>query len=72
MNSIIFKSFGLIGREGNILYIDNPDMLDETLLLDIKPYIPDFDSYPEAVAGWQEKHRKKVLTQKSDNRFSQE
>ena len=56
-------------REGNILYIDNPDMLDGTPLLDIKPYIPDFDSYPDAIAGWQEKHRGKVRKHKSDNRF---
>jgi len=55
--------------EGNILYIDNPDMLDGTPLLDIKPYIPDFDAYPDAVSGWQEKHRGKVRKHKSDNRF---
>lgn len=60
----------LIKRENNILYIDNPDMLDGTPLLDIKPYIPDFDAYPEAVAGWQEKHKGKVRKHKSDNRFT--
>jgi tRNA (adenine37-N6)-methyltransferase len=58
-------------REGNIIYIDNPDMLDGTPLLDLKPYIPDFDAYPDAIAGWQEKHRGKVRKQKSDNRFKQ-
>lgn len=56
-------------RDGNILYIDNPDMLDGTPLLDIKPYISDFDSYPDAVSGWQEKHKGKVRKHKSDNRF---
>lgn len=56
-------------REGNILYIDNPDMLDGTPLLDIKPYIPDFDAYPDARSGWQEKHKGKVRRHKSDNRF---
>ena len=56
-------------REGNILYIDNPDMLDGTPLLDIKPYIPDFDAYPDARSGWQEKHKGKVRKHKSDNRF---
>jgi len=28
------------------------DMLDETPLLDIKPYAPEFDSYPTAKSGW--------------------
>ena len=56
-------------RDGNILYIDNPDMLDGTPLLDIKPYIPDFDAYPDAVSGWQEKHKGKVCKHKSDVRF---
>jgi tRNA-Thr(GGU) m(6)t(6)A37 methyltransferase TsaA len=57
-------------REKNILFIDNPDILDNTPLLDIKPYIPDFDAYPDAVAGWQSKHSGKVLQHKSDKRFS--
>jgi len=59
----------LLKREDNILYIDNPDMLDGTPLLDIKPYIPDFDAYPDAIAGWQEKHKGKVRKHKSDDRF---
>ena len=56
-------------REGNILFIDNPDIIDGTPLLDIKPYIPDFDSYPDAVPGWQAKHHGKVSNFKSDGRF---
>ena len=56
-------------RDGNILYIDNPDILDGTPLLDIKPYISDFDAYPNAVSGWQEKHKGKVRKHKSDERF---
>ena len=56
-------------HDGNILFIDNPDMLDGTPLLDIKPYIPDFDAYPDAVSGWQEKHKGKVRKHKSDIRF---
>ena len=56
-------------RTGNLLSIDNPDMIDGTPVLDIKPYIPDFDAYPDAVAGWQEKHKGKVRKHKSDERF---
>ncbi|MFH1862312.1 MAG: tRNA (N6-threonylcarbamoyladenosine(37)-N6)-methyltransferase TrmO [bacterium] len=35
-----------------ILKIIDVDMLDETPLLDIKPYVPQFDSHPETKAGW--------------------
>ena len=69
-NPIGISIVKLLRRVGNIIHIDNPDMLDGTPLLDIKPYIPDFDAYPDAVAGWQEKHKGKVHKQKSDDRFT--
>ena len=70
-NQIGMSIVKLVKREANIIYIDNPDMLDGTPLIDIKPYIPDFDAYPDAVAGWCEKHRGKVKNHKSDNRFNE-
>ena len=36
----------------NIIEFYGADMIDGTPLLDIKPYIPDIDSYPEAGRGW--------------------
>ena len=36
----------------NILLISNIDVLNETPLLDIKPYISDFDHQSETKAGW--------------------
>jgi tRNA-Thr(GGU) m(6)t(6)A37 methyltransferase TsaA len=42
----------LLRREGSILHVGGIDVLDGTPLIDIKPYIPRFDSYPEASAGW--------------------
>jgi len=41
---------------GNILYIRNLDILDNTPLLDIKPYIHYFDVIPNSRAGWLEAH----------------
>lgn len=35
-----------------ILQVLDMDMLDGTPLLDIKPYVPKFDSYPDSKAGW--------------------
>jgi tRNA-Thr(GGU) m(6)t(6)A37 methyltransferase TsaA len=51
------------------LYIQNVDILDGTPLLDIKPYVPEFDSHAEARSGWLEQAQKTVENQKSDNRF---
>jgi tRNA-Thr(GGU) m(6)t(6)A37 methyltransferase TsaA len=42
----------LIDVKGRRIRIENPDMLDGTPLLDIKPYIPHAESFPHAHAGW--------------------
>ena len=55
--------------QDNILYIENVDILDGTPLLDIKPYIPEFDEQIEVRAGWLEEARIEVLKRKSDQRF---
>jgi tRNA (Thr-GGU) A37 N-methylase len=44
----------LIKREGNILHIEDLDILDGTPLLDIKPYISRFDHRENVCNGWQE------------------
>ena len=44
--------------EGNRLYFTEVDVLDGTPVLDIKPYVKQFDSRPDAVSGWIEKHYK--------------
>jgi tRNA-Thr(GGU) m(6)t(6)A37 methyltransferase TsaA len=51
-NGIGMSVVKLIRCEGNILIIDGPDMLDKTPLLDIKPYIPKFDTIVSASEGW--------------------
>jgi tRNA (adenine37-N6)-methyltransferase len=38
--------------EGGRLKIQGVDMLDQTPLLDIKPYIPEFDVHPAERIGW--------------------
>ena len=42
----------LLGRDGARLTVGGIDVLDGTPLLDIKPYIARFDSFPEATEGW--------------------
>jgi tRNA-Thr(GGU) m(6)t(6)A37 methyltransferase TsaA len=55
--------------EDNILYLQGLDMINGTPLIDVKPYIPDFDSHPDAKAGWYDKIQKKPEGKYSDNRF---
>jgi tRNA-Thr(GGU) m(6)t(6)A37 methyltransferase TsaA len=42
----------LVGRQANKLSFIGADMLDETPLLDIKPYIPEFDVFSVDKMGW--------------------
>jgi tRNA (Thr-GGU) A37 N-methylase len=42
----------LLRRDGRELHVADIDVLDGTPLLDIKPYVPDFDAYPGSKAGW--------------------
>jgi tRNA (adenine37-N6)-methyltransferase len=42
----------LLKREGSVLHVSGIDVLDGTPLVDIKPYIRRFDSYPDASEGW--------------------
>lgn len=44
----------LIGIEEGVLEVADVDMIDGTPLVDIKPYVPEFDSYPGSKAGWLE------------------
>jgi tRNA-Thr(GGU) m(6)t(6)A37 methyltransferase TsaA len=57
--------------ENGVLHIQNIDTLDGTPLLDIKPYVPEFDSAATIRTGWLEQARKTVSSQKSDDRFIQ-
>ncbi|AKJ65195.1 tRNA (N6-threonylcarbamoyladenosine(37)-N6)-methyltransferase TrmO [Kiritimatiella glycovorans] len=56
--------------EGGTLHIRNVDMLDGTPLLDIKPYVPEFDAQMKVRTGWLETARKSVSDRKSDHRFT--
>ncbi|MBP1748145.1 MAG: hypothetical protein H6Q52_684 [Deltaproteobacteria bacterium] len=39
-------------RNSNMLEVSGLDIIDKTPLLDIKPYVPRFDSFPDACEGW--------------------
>ncbi len=60
----------LVKVEGNIVTIKGVDVLDGTPLLDIKPYIENFDKV-EGVprSGWMQSSLDEVSKKRSDDRF---
>lgn len=68
-NPIGLSVVELVTIEAGVLHIRNVDILDGTPLLDIKPYVPEFDAAAKMRTGWLEKARKTVSTRKSDDRF---
>jgi tRNA-Thr(GGU) m(6)t(6)A37 methyltransferase TsaA len=52
INPIGLSIVKLLKREGNILKVEGIDMLDGTPLLDIKPYVPEFDQRTDIRIGW--------------------
>lgn len=51
-NAIGMSCVRLLRVDGLTLYVDEADLLNGTPVLDIKPYIPMADSFPDARAGW--------------------
>jgi len=53
-NPIGISLVKLVKRKGNVLFIEEADFLDRTPLLDIKPYVPKFDTRKNVKIGWLE------------------
>jgi tRNA (adenine37-N6)-methyltransferase len=53
-NPIGLSLVDLIEIKGRTLYVSNVDLLDKTPILDIKPYLPYAEAFPNAKAGWLE------------------
>ena len=51
-NAIGISIVQLVRIDGSRLEIEDVDMLDGTPLLDIKPYVPQFDNRADASLGW--------------------
>ena len=51
-NPIGISYVALNGVDGGTLHVTGLDLLDGTPILDVKPYVPAFDSIPHAVTGW--------------------
>jgi len=56
-NPIGLSIVRLISKTNTVLEIEGVDVLDGTPLLDIKPYVPEFDRKDEVRTGWFEKRK---------------
>lgn len=68
-NQIGISIVKLLKVEGNILQIQGVDMVDNTPLIDIKPYVPIFDSFAQSKAGWVDLTNNDIESVKADKRF---
>ena len=68
-NTLGMSCVRLLNIEGNILRLGEVDILDETPLLDIKPYVPQYDNYPVQRCGWLDSVPDKPIV--ADDRFEQ-
>jgi putative methyltransferase, YaeB/AF_0241 family len=69
-NAIGVSTVKLMKIDGNILHIEQPDMLDGTPLIDIKPFYPRYDNRDDVRIGWLEKNKHlPIKALRADERF---
>jgi tRNA-Thr(GGU) m(6)t(6)A37 methyltransferase TsaA len=71
-NPIGLSTVRLVGIRGNVLDIEDLDILDGTPLLDMKPYVPELDDRANAVTGWFAGRVHRVHEVTADHRFGSE
>ena len=68
-NSIGISIVRLVKVEGHVLHVEDVDIVDGTPLLDIKPYIPEFDERKVERTGWFSGKAELVGKMRADERF---
>ena len=68
-NPIGFSIVKLISVNDCELVIEGVDVVDGTPLLDIKPYVPEFDCYPDEKSGWFAGSGNRIASVRADERF---
>ena len=69
-NAIGLSVVRLTGISGSTLTIEDVDVVDGTPLLDIKPFVPDFDNREAQRTGWLTKQASRVNEVRADRRFA--
>jgi tRNA-Thr(GGU) m(6)t(6)A37 methyltransferase TsaA len=70
-NPIGISVVRLVRITENILHVQDVDIVDGTPLLDIKPYVPEFDAREVEKTGWLAKNVRRLPTSIDDGRFSE-
>jgi len=70
-NPIGISVVRLVRVEGNMLHIRDVDIVDGTPLLDVKPYVPEFDIREVERIGWLGKNMHKLSESKDNGRFTE-
>ena len=52
LSSVKLEGIEIDAELGPVLYVSGADMMDQTPIFDIKPYLPFTDSHPDATAGF--------------------
>ena len=62
LSSVALEKIELQSPNGPLLYVSGADLMDNTPIYDIKPYLPYTDSHPNARAGFAEKTQAHALS----------
>ncbi len=65
-NPIGLSVVRLLKIEGKVLHVEDVDIVDSTPLLDIKPYVPEFDRREEVKRGWLSGRAERVEDARAD------
>ena len=68
-NGIGISVVRLVRIKGRVLHIEDLDIVDSTPLLDIKPYVPEFDAIRAERIGWLNGIIEKTASMEADERF---
>lgn len=69
-NPIGLSIVRILSIDKNIIKVSDADVLNGTPLLDIKPYIEQFDKVEQAQSGWMTASNSEVEIAQSDDRFT--
>ena len=70
-NAIGLSTVRLISVSGSTIEIEDVDMADGTPLLDIKPYVPEFDERRDVRVGWYAERLGGLADARADDRFKE-
>lgn len=69
-NPIGLSVMRLKGIAGSLVFLEGIDVLNETPVIDIKPYVADFDRCEADRFGWFEGKSQRAVNHRSDDRFA--